>query len=180
MSKDFIITMGLIAIGVTALVVVTSNPKPHGSHTREGGTERSMEDLENAVKGFESVYSKLPELGVAETTTDSAEGRRLLAILLSSADDSAVSENPRQIRFLSAMEKKGRNRGGLVSQGAGSPPALYDAWGEPFRIFLRKSPSDPLSFTWQGQSVVLHEAVLAIVSKGPDKVEGSADDLRSW
>lgn len=180
MSKDFIIVMSVIAVGVTALVVVTLNPKPHRSHTREGATERIMEDLENAVKGFESEYSKLPDPGVAETTTESAEGRRLLAVLLGSADDSAVSANPRRIRFLSVIEKKTRHRGGLVSEGDGNPPALFDAWGEPFRICFRNSPSGRLSFTWQGQSVVLHEAALAIVSKGPDKVEGTADDLRSW
>lgn len=180
MSKDFMIIMGVIAAAMVALGVAGSNPAPHRSHTRVGMTERVIEELKTATRCFEEEYSRLPDPGVFEATTDSPEGRLLLVILLGSEREGDAVGNPRRIRFLGAVVKQRKERGGLVYETPGSFPGLYDAWGEPFHIFLREPTAKTLSFIWQGKTVELDATPIAIVSKGPDKIEGSADDLRSW
>ena len=131
--------------------------------------------LESAVLQFYQEYSKLPEPGGNDFNSEGLAGRKLLDILLGPG-------NPRGIPFLVAETGKHRKKGGLIFEsGIGSPVVgLFDAWGNPFRVILDDDYDEVIRFTYGGKPEVVHGHRVLVASKGPDGVEGTADDVKSW
>lgn len=129
----------------------------------------------SAVEQFYQEYSKLPEPGSDDFTTEDPVGRKLLGILLG-------PDNPGHVPFLTVATGKHRKKGGLIFVSGDSGPVvgLFDAWGNPFRVILDDDYDEVLRFTYGGKPEVVKGKRVLVASKGPDGVEGTADDLKSW
>jgi hypothetical protein len=181
MSKDFVVVMALIVGGVLALAMWNWQPDPN--HEKSALSRSMANDLNTAIDGFHTECGRIPDVGASDFTSDSPEGKLLLKLLFGREPEDAGMQNPRRIVFLNARVNKRRSRGGLIYSGDGSgsePEGLYDAWGEPFEVFLASQSSQPLVFHDGTQTVTLPNRVAAVLSKGPDKIRGTKDDLRIW
>lgn len=129
----------------------------------------------SAVEAFYEEYSKLPEPGGNDFNTEDPAGRKLLDMLFGPG-------NPRGIAFLVVKTGKYRKRGGLIYQsGMGSPVVgMFDAWGNPFRVILDDDYDEVIRFTYGGKPELVKGKRVLVASKGPDGVEGTEDDLKSW
>ncbi len=135
--------------------------------------------LVQAVDSFYSEYSRLPEVSSHDFTTLDPEGQRLLRALWG---DERLSENmlsPRQISFLRLNEAR-NGRGGMLFANDGRVIGLVDSWGNPYRVVLNRDAEIPLRFRYgDGTEEVLGRNVI-VASRGPDGVEGTKDDIKSW
>ncbi len=130
---------------------------------------------ESAVEQFYQEFSKLPEPGGNDFKTDDPAGRKLLDMLLGPG-------NPRGVTFLTVETGKHRKKGGLIFEsGMGSPVVgLFDNWGNPFRVILDDDYDEVIRFTYGGKPEVVHGHRVLVASKGPDGIEGTKDDVKSW
>lgn len=129
----------------------------------------------SAVEQFYQEFSKLPEPGANDFSTEDPAGRKLLDMLLGPG-------NPRGIPFLTVEIGKHRRKGGLIHESGMSSPVvgLYDAWGNPFRVILDDDYDEVIRFTYGGKPEVVRGEQVLVASKGPDGIEGTADDVKSW
>ncbi len=90
--------------------------------------------------------------------------------------------NPRGVPFLAVEMGKTRKKGGLIREsGIGSPVVgLFDAWGNPFRVLLDDDYDGLIRFTYGGKPEVVRGHRVLVASKGPDGIEGTKDDVKSW
>jgi len=58
-------------------------------------------------------------------------------------------------------------------------PGIYDSWGEPFEILLRKPGERGVTLVHRGKTVTLERPVV-VFSKGEDRIAGTRDDVRTW
>jgi len=179
-------TIGVVLLGVFAVLggLLMNAPTVSGSKLKHIQTFNDASGILQALRNFEAEYHRLPNVGALDLTTDSREGRKLLAILLGKEAVGSGMENPRQITFLGSPKvNKTKAKGGLVYSNGGSgatPEGLYDAWGEPYEVFLRVGGEDALTFH-DGKAIVqLPGTAAAVLSKGPDKIKGTDDDIQKW
>lgn len=173
--------MGLIAIGV-AMIFRMSQGAYLGANGKSLKTRMLAADLEMALKAFEQEYGHLPEVGLHDLETTGPTGGRLLGILLGKEQGDLQIQNPRSIAFLAVIPSRGRTAGLLYSGNDTdrAPEKLCDSWGEPFRVILRRPGQAAPELTYGNKTVAIPPSSCAIVSKGPDRIEGTKDDLRSW
>lgn len=134
--------------------------------------------LRSAVERFTSNYGHPPLVGKTEFLSDGPEASHLFEIL-QGLGANQISQNPEEIRFL-RIERKMLDRKPWVFDSRDRIVGMRDAWGEPFEIFLSGQPPQPLVFHDGTQVVTLPNRVAAVLSKGPDKIRGTKDDLRTW
>lgn len=129
----------------------------------------------SAVEVFYQEYSMLPEPGGNDFNTEDPAGRKLLDMLLGPG-------NPRGVPFLNVEKGKHRKKGGLIYESGRSSPVvgLFDAWGNPFRVLLDDDYDGVIRFTYGGKPEVVHGKRVLVASKGPDGIEGTEDDVKSW
>lgn len=129
----------------------------------------------SAVDHYYQEYSKLPDAGANDFKTDDPAGLKLLEMLLGPA-------NPRHVPFLIVEIGKHRMKGGLIygSGSGGSIVGLYDAWGNPLRVMLDDDYDGVIRFIYGGKPEAVHGKLVLVASKGPDGIEGTADDVKSW
>lgn len=142
----------------------------------------NIDALNVGLHGFELEYGKLPDVGTYDLTTDNTAGRRLLAALLGREESDGRRMNPRKIPFLTLREGKTRKKGGLVylPTPVSGLDGLFDSWGNPYRVILLPSDDTSLAFSYGGRRVELSGKKFVIASRGPDGVEGTRDDLKTW
>ena len=181
MSRSFIAVMGLIAIGV-AMIFRMSQGAYLGANGKSRETRMLSADLERALKSFEQEYGHLPEVGSLDLETTGPTGTKLLGILLGKERGDQEIQNPRSIAFLAVGRSRGR-KAGLVypdNDADKAPEKLCDSWGEPLRVILRRPGQPAPELSYGNKTVAIPLSSFAIVSKGPDRIEGTKDDLRSW
>jgi hypothetical protein len=139
---------------------------------------------EAAIVQFFQEYSKLPSVGAgsAEFRTEGEAGVQLLTILMGREVNGGSVQNSRHVPFLSVTTGEHRKRGGLIyrSVTGGSVVGLFDAWGNPFRVILDDDYDEVIRFTYGGKPEVVKGERVLVASKGPDGVEGTEDDVKSW
>ncbi len=135
--------------------------------------------IESAVNNVYSEYGKIPDARV-RVTTDSAEGVKLLTILLGLEDKSSKQENPRDIKFLAV--KEGWNRkGGMIFDAKGRfPEGLFDPYGNPYTVILDTDIDEQLEFDIAGKPFHLKGRRAAVFSPGRDGKLGTSDDVKTW
>jgi hypothetical protein len=147
-------------------------------------TKTNATALLQAVEGFYSTYSRLPDFGAQgeESKIEGQSGAELLTILLGKEELNNSTQNKKQIRFLSVEETKMKNKGGLLYTNGGSgatPEGLYDAWGKPFYIKFDteydQEIQDPLK-----QNNVIRNKIAIVYSYGQDGKPGTQDDVKTW
>ncbi|QJE97167.1 hypothetical protein [Luteolibacter luteus] len=182
MSRDFIITMGVIVAGVVAVSLYTSlvgvPGRPHA------WTAGDVKSLAMAIEYFHEEYGMYPDFGMEgdEAQADGRSGSSLFTILLGKEVVTDKIQNRKRIAFLNVKVSKSRARGGLVYSSGGSgviPEGLYDAWGNPlhmkFDIDCDQQIEDPLE-----QGKVIRNKPVVVYSFGPDRNPGGGDDIISW
>lgn len=135
--------------------------------------------VESAVVQFEVEYGRLPEVGSHAFDCDDAEGRSLAEILLGMEEEDSRAQNPRKIPFLSIETPRSSAKVGLLYGKGSEVLGIYDAWGEPFEILLRKPGERGITLVHQGKTVTIKRPVV-VFSKGEDKIAGTKDDVRTW
>ena len=136
--------------------------------------------LERAIENFHAEYGALPDVG-NHLTTDSADGVKLLVILLGIEPESDTVRNPRMIRFLNFLREGKNKRGGLIYNSTRTlPDGLYDAWGNPFTVELAKPGEQNVHFTISAKTIDLPGRRVAVYSPGMDKALGTVDDIKTW
>ena len=149
--------------------------------------------VEAAFEQFFQEYGKVPSVGAGsgEIRTEGESGVQLLTILMGREVDGGAVQNSRRIPFLHVATGMDRKRGGLiyepgVDHGVGIPEirrpvvGLFDAWGSPFRVILDDDYDKVIRFTYGGKPEVVHGRSVLVASKGPDGIEGTKDDVKSW
>ena len=166
--------MALIAaVGYWESSIAIGKAKNHAS-------QAIASDLELAINNFYTDTDELPKVGT-QVQTDSAEGIKLLEILLGLEDRKGKVQNFDSVKYLSVKETKTKSKGLLYNETGRSVIGLYDTWGNPFTVVLNPKPAlEPLRFTVGGKEEILKGRKVAIYSPGADKKPGTADDVRTW
>jgi hypothetical protein len=172
---------GVVAIAAVILMGILGPPfgLRIGPGPGSGRTLTAVKALEMAVGHFEVEYGRLPEVGSHAFDCDDAEGRSLAEILLGREEDERRAQNPRKIPFLSIETAKSAAKGGLLYGKGSEVLGIYDAWGEPFQILLRKPGERGITLVHRGKTVIIERPVV-VFSKGKDKIAGTRDDVRTW
>jgi hypothetical protein len=144
-----------------------------------GRTLRIATAIEEAVGYFEGEYGGLPEVGSSAFDADDKEGRLLAMILRGLEADNGRMQNPRKIPFLSIETANSRGKGGLLYGKGSEVLGIYDGWGEPFQVLLRKPGERGITLMHRGKTVMLERPVV-VFSKGEDRIAGTKDDVRTW
>lgn len=144
-----------------------------------GRTQMAANALRSAVEQFEMECGRLPEVGSSAFDSDDEEGRLLAEILLGREQDEGQAQNPRKIPFLCIETANSRGKGGLLYGERLEVLGIYDSWGEPFQILLRKPGEWGITFVHRGKTVTLERPVV-VFSKGEDRIAGTEDDVRTW
>ena len=135
--------------------------------------------IESAVNNFYTEYGKLPDVG-NRVTTNTAEGLKLLNILLGLDAKSDNALNSRAIKFLSVKEGKNKKNGLIYAANEKSVEGLYDPWGNPYTVVLDVDFDEHLQFNYGAKSVELQGRRVAVYSPGLDKKVGTSDDIKTW
>ncbi|MEO0415354.1 MAG: hypothetical protein AAF226_10425 [Verrucomicrobiota bacterium] len=91
----------------------------------------------------------------------------------------ASEENPREIVFYSgrpARVEAGAPVHGVHSDGADNY-SLYDPWGSLFRVVFDSDDDNRIAHPFSGASI---GARVLVWSPGPDGIDGTDDDVKSW
>lgn len=167
-------------LGLLALFVVMSSQitqrTGHGPGLR---TRTHAVALDSAVWQFEMECGHLPDVGSSAFDSDDEEGRLLAEILLGREEDKGQAQNPRNIPFLSIETARSAGKGGLLYGKESEVLGIYDEWGEPFQVLLRKPGERGITLVHRGKTVTLERPVV-VFSKGKDRISGTEDDVRTW
>lgn len=134
--------------------------------------------LESAVHNFYTEYGTMPTSS-ERVTTNSADGLKLLTILLGLESRSANPVNIRLIKFLAVKEGKS-NTNGLMFDANNKVTGLYDSWGSPYTVILDNDNDENLNFEFGGKRIGLTKRRVAVFSAGADHKPGTKDDVTTW
>ncbi len=148
----------------------------HGPGLR---TRTNAVAFDSAVRQFELEYERLPDVGSSAFDSDDAEGRLLAQILLGKEEEEGKAQNPRKIPFLCIETARSPGKGGLLYGKESEVLGIYDEWGQPFQILLRKPGERGITLVHRGKTVMLERPVV-VFSKGKDRIAGTEDDVRMW
>ena len=166
-----------IIVGLATLGFMAAGPAIAKAKTMT--SKAAATSIETAINSFYQEYGALPDVG-DRVKTDKGEGKKLLEILLGLEGDSGKVQNPRNVKFLTAKETT-KNFDGLKYTSSGrSVEGMWDAWGNPFVIELDTNYEERMRFNHGGKQVTLNGRRVAIYSAGPDKKEGTQDDVKTW
>lgn len=181
MSRDFVVVMGVIVFGILVLVRMHERASI-GAHGKSRATQMLSADLGRSLDAFEQEYGRFPDVGGHDVEISGQTGRRLLGILLGKKQGDGEIQNPRSIAFFNAKASRGRAAGLVYPENDPDkvPEKLCDSWGEPFRVILRREGEASPELIYEGKAVAIPPSPFAIISKGPDRTEGTKDDIRSW
>ena len=147
--------------------------------------------IESAVNNFYTEYGSMPseitDDNPSPLQTNSPDGLKLVKVLLGTDDAASLLLNPRQIKFLSVKEGKGK-KGGLIYDKTGvNIDGLFDPWGGPFNVVLDGNYDEKVKVKPTGSSsdVTLNGRRAGVWSEGADGVEKSSkskttDDVKTW
>jgi hypothetical protein len=173
------ITTALVISIVVAGVVTFERARGLPHFKEPAASLRIAYALESALNNIHTEYGKLPDVG-SGVTTNSPAGLKLLNILLGLDGRSDNSLNSGAIKFFSVKEGKDDKGGMIYSSDRNSVTGLYDPWGNPFTLIIDTQDIEELQFTFAGRPVHLKGRRAAAFSPGPDKIMGTADDVKTW
>lgn len=170
---------GIILGGYSLLVCMMNLPTASQDRPRKTISLAIAHALEVAINNFYSEYGSLPDVGT-RVQTDTAQGVKLLTVLLGLEQNGDKNENPRDIKFLSVKEGKDKKNGIIFSSQGDLPEGLYDYGGSPFTVVLDTRIAEHLQFNIGTKPIDIKGRRVAVFSPGPDKKLGTDDDIRTW
>jgi hypothetical protein len=174
-SQTFLMLV-LVAVLFCGIALYNSNA-PH--HPRGYGTRIAVTSLETAVNNFFTEYGKLPSVG-SKVTTDTPDGIQLLHILLGMEPAGENPRNASHVRFLSVKEGKEKRDGLIYAADGRSVEGLYDTWGNPYTVEIDTDYDEILEFKRGSKIETLKGRRVAAHSPGPDRKDGTRDDITTW
>lgn len=168
--------------GFGLLVIVVAMSSLFYPRKGDGGIVRTRNDahaIEMAVWMLEDRNGRLPDVGSNSFDSDGEEGRLFLAMLLGKEADERQAQNLEKVPLLRLKTTMSAAKGGLLLGKKQEILGLYDAWGEPFEILLRKPGERGITLMHRGRTVTI-ERPAVVFSKGKDRVAGTKDDVRTW
>ncbi len=172
---------GVVAIAAVILMGIFGPPFGLRIGPRHGPNETltAAVNLESAVAQFEADYGRLPDVGSNAFDFDDAEGRSLVKILFGTEEGENLAQNPRKIPFLTIKKASSPGKVGLLHGKGSEVLGIYDGWGEPFEILLRKPGESGVTLVHRGKTVMIERPVV-VFSKGEDRIAATKDDVRTW
>lgn len=105
-------------------------------------------------------------------TTDSAQGIKLLNILLGQEASIVEHQNVRELRFLSVREGKKHKDGLVFGHDGKTLEGLFDPWGNPYTVVLNTNNHEKLDFVLGRKNIQLEGATLPLFH--PERITNSA------
>jgi prepilin-type N-terminal cleavage/methylation domain-containing protein len=179
---ELLVVIGIIAILASLAFPVTQSVLQRAYKLKAQAT---VQDLQVAINNYITEYNRLPMQGTAETPIQTNQSTPLIGVLIGEVSG-PNSLNPRGIQFLTAnMAKNGV--GGLVDNG-GSALSLVDNWGNPYFVLMDGNYDNKVANpdvqnqdrTVSGNAPPQLRTRVAVFSLGPDKQQGTRDDIVSW
>lgn len=141
--------------------------------------------IEGAVNNFYTEYGSMPfngELGQSEAETTTDTDITFLKVLLGLEDSGSDAPlNSRSIKFLSVKEGISKKNGLNFGADGHSVEGLYDPWGGPYYVILDLSYDENVTVPSANEGkITLRERRVAVWSAGPDKEQGTDDDVTTW
>lgn len=171
----------LSGLGLLVIVTLTGTALfvARMGHGHEVQTRRNVTALESAVAQFEMEYGRIPDVGSSAFDTDGAEGCLFAVILFGKEGDEIEAQNPQNIPFLLLATGRNSERNALRFGKQKEFLGIYDEWGEPFQVLLRKPGERGITLVHRGKTVTIERPVV-VFSKGEDRIAGTEDDVRMW
>jgi hypothetical protein len=178
MKKTFVAVLCLIVAALISAVVGLriAAPRLREAERSRFLTRDAALALRQATEHYTTEYGSPPQVGDGDFWSDDPSGVQFVAILMG-LEEGAPVRNFRRIPFLN-IKQPSKPRGGLFYDGD-RVVGIYDGWGQPLRIFLRPPGEAAITFEHRGMAVTL-SAPAVVISKGPDQIEGTDDDITSW
>jgi len=175
----------LVALGLAGAIVRLSTMNVVGGYSKnKDNVSRAVGiNLEMAIQQFYLEYDRLPDPRATPVATDaafdtgSADGVRLLAILLGKETGPDI-QNTKRMAFLTVAEGKNRKNGMIYS--GSNVEGLFDPFGRGYRVMIDYDGDGQLTAPREsGVTGVLKNHHSAVYSLGPDG-KGGSDAVRSW
>jgi len=179
----------LTVIGIIAILAGILFPAAKGimDNVKERRAENTALHLKNAINAYATEYRRLPLPASKLQTRDAkVHSDHELMNILCASPNRGENLNPRNLVFLQERTARpmggGKYHSGLRYE-SGGDIALYDPWGEPFRVVFDSDANGRVRPPgWEDRNV--GEAILASViiwSAGRDtRDETASDNIRTW
>lgn len=144
---------------------------------------RTIQDVSAIERAVESYHSELGHRPVPDGVSPKPGGSSLLTTQWDGLDflNRLNGENPRNIRFMDLRESSHRSQGGAILDKNGRKiVALYDGWGNPYRIILDTQGDGVLVAGRGSVKDRITGKHCIIFSAGKDRELGTEDDFLSW
>jgi prepilin-type N-terminal cleavage/methylation domain-containing protein len=178
----------LFVISIISVLAALAIPAITGAFnsSRRALSQTTIKNLVLGIKNYQMEYNRYPVAGAnrSETPVQTIEGSQLIDILLGDSDRSTQMNPRRQALIEPPMGKNGI--GGLT--GSEGSFGLRDAWGSPYHVVMDVNYDNKIrNPDAQNQDAkISHGAAqflpygAIVYSLGPDKAEGTKDDVVSW
>lgn len=178
MKKAIVAILCLILVALISAVIGLriAAPKLREAERSRLLTRDTVLALRQAAEHYTAEYGSPPQVGDGDFWSDDPSGIQFVVILMG-VEEGVQVWNSRRIPLLN-IKQPSKPRGGLFYDGD-RVVGIYDGWGQPFRILLRRPGEAAITFEHRGKSVTVPSPV-AVISKGTDQIEGTDDDLTSW
>lgn len=180
---ELLVVIGIIAVLASLAFPVTQSVLQRANRVKAQAT---VKDIQVAITNYITEYNRLPQQGNSEAPVLTDQSNNLVSVLMGEESASGPNSlNPRGIVFLNVNMAR-NNRGGLVDNGG--QLSLLDNWGSPYHVIMdgnydNRIPNPDLQNQDQnitrGAPPFLRTRV-AVFSLGPDRQQGTRDDIVSW
>lgn len=172
---------GLLAAAlIIAISIVAPAVQAWREHRRVASARSDLRAIERALARYARDHGRWPTPATAAGEDARFGARRANAELMrallgqSHIAEGAPATNPRKKTAYLAIPVRTHGRSGLDARGE-----FVDPWGEPYQIAL-DTDYDNVIVLKDAPFLELPDRQIAIWSKGPDRVSGTRDDIRSW
>ena len=182
-TSGFTLIELLVVISIVVVLAALSFAAVNGAMTKTKTTRGKSyaTNLASAVEAFYSTENFLPDIGNGPVSTDSAEGVRLLRVLLAQEANTGDVMNSRRTIYLDVKESTGRTDGIFYgTTGGDTVQGMFDPFGNPYFVVLNTEYDRSLQFSMGGQQYILRGENVAVYSAGADRIEGTKDDITTF
>ena len=125
---------GIVVVIIAIVAVLASLGVATGqkvlAQARDLQTKATIKGLELAIRGYQTEYNKLPEIGTTDEATF-VESKGPLLDIITATD---ASKNPRGIQFYDPPMPTKSGKGGGISDSSGKLLEVRDPFGSPYRL----------------------------------------------
>ncbi len=185
-------------IGILILLIITwiGGGFEGGSRFVRSSPERSTTkfavEVAGAINSFYSTYGSFPIGGSDVDWVGDTSNKSTFVAILTAASVASRSANPKSINYLDGFKQAKRSarpgawEDGIDYETKAEEPAIYDWWGQPFKVIMDTNGDGAIANPILSQSAKIFRGKKALVySTGPPNRDGSPNSdeskwLTSW